>query len=146
MPGAFHGVYRITAQFTGNQQDNSIQCPASHFDGGLADLSSESLQTVYADVDLVATYSPQILYAGQPVYVDGHLEYDNGTAITGVTVTIKFYDSSSTLLYSDTETTDLSGDFSYTTTVLWAVDTIYVGYVQDDINYINGDEVQATYA
>ncbi len=146
MPISFHGVYRITAYFTGDQQDYSIQCPGSNFDGGLADLSSESLQTVYADVSLTATYSPQILYAGQPVYVDGTLTYDNSTALTGVTVIIKFYDSSSTLLYSDTATTDGLGNFSYSTTVLWSVDSIYVEYVQDDSNYINGDEVQATYS
>ncbi|MHA1111236.1 MAG: DUF3488 and transglutaminase-like domain-containing protein [Promethearchaeota archaeon] len=146
MPVSFHGVYRITAYFTGDQQEYSIACPGSNFDVGLADLSSESLQTVYADVDLTATYSPQILYAGQPVYVDGTLFYDNGTAITGTSVIIKFYDSSDTLLYSDTDTTDGSGNFSYSTTVLWSVDTIYVEFVQDDINYIWESEVQATFA
>ncbi len=146
MPVSFHGIYRITVEFDGNQQDSSIECPASNYNAGLIDLSSEYLQTVYAKVNLVATYSPQIFVAGQPVYVDGTLAYDNTTVVVGATVTIKFYDSSMSLLYSDTDTTDGSGNFSYSTTVLWSIDSIYVEFVQDDINYIAGTEVQATYA
>jgi len=145
MPSSFHKVYRITVYFNGNQADNSLECPANYYDAGLVDLSAEYLHTVYAGVSLSAFYSPQTFVAGQPVYIDGRLTYDNGTAIVGVQVTIRFYDSGDNLLHSNTAITNGIGDYSYSTTVLWSIDSIYVEFARDDTNYIAGAEVQAIY-
>jgi hypothetical protein len=49
------------------------------------------------------------------------------------------------LLHSNTATTNGMGDYSYSTNVLWSIDSIYVEFVRDDINYIAGTEVQAIY-
>jgi transglutaminase-like putative cysteine protease len=144
MPISFIGVYRITVYFDGAQTDPSIACQAFYSDGGLAALSSEYLTTVYAKSQLDATYHPQTLLPGNPVYVDGALTYDNGTDIVSATVTIEFYNGGS-LKFSDTDTTDGSGVFHYSTTVLWGVDEIRVVFAQDDSNYIRGSDVEAIY-
>ena len=144
MPMTFRGDYDVSVTFTGYQQDLSPECLADYTNIAQADTSTPTTTTVIAAVDLTAQYSPHPFVMGSPVYISGRLTYDNGTAIAGADIIVRFYDSSDGLLHEWTVTTNSTGHYTYSPTLTWNnSDTIFVEYEGE--TSIEGAITQAAY-
>ncbi|MHA1338979.1 MAG: transglutaminase-like domain-containing protein [Promethearchaeota archaeon] len=148
-PSNMKGVYDIHVELTGVFQDNNPYCPANTINFAMTDNTPDYTCSVYAKITITSYYSPEAVLMGQPIHVWGSVQYDNGTAVSGVNVNITFLDASFQPCASNSWQLGAvsGGNFDEYITITWGnSEHIKVIFEKDTINYIGYAYNFATYS
>ncbi len=132
------GNYSIIIGFDGTLEitDPGLSYIASSLVDNATKLEFTIYDTPYLDTSYVYdTQGDGFIVGGTHLNISGTLYYSNGTAIAiaGQTITIEIYDENNQLVYTDTVTTDASGNYEFNDILmLWDVSYYTISYGGDD--------------